>query len=91
MTALEQLLEVQALDTATDQLHHRRDHLPERTELDAVQAALSALDKKASELQAQRDELARNEKRLEDEIALVREKSVQTDKTLYSGTVSVPR
>ena len=91
MTALEQLLEVQALDTATDQLHHRRAHLPERTELDAVQSALTALDKKASELQAQRDELARNEKRLEDEIALVREKAVQTDKTLYSGTVSIPR
>ena len=91
MTALEQLLEVQALDTAADQLRHRRAHLPERTELDAVQSALAALDKKAAEVQTQRDELSRNEKRLEDEIALVREKAVQTDKTLYSGTVNVPR
>ena len=91
MSALEQLLEVQALDTTADQLRHRRAHLPERTELDAVQSALAALDKKAAEVQAQRDELARNEKRLEDEIALVREKAVQTDKTLYSGTINVPK
>jgi hypothetical protein len=91
VTALEQLLEVQALDTTADQLRHRRSHLPEQTELDAVQSALAGLEAKAGELQAQRDELARNEKRLEDEIALVREKSAQTDKTLYSGTVNVPR
>ena len=91
MTALEQLLEVQALDTTADQLRHRRGHLPERTELEAVQSALAALDKRAGEVQAERDDLSRNEKRLEDEIALVREKAVQTDKTLYSGTVSVPR
>ena len=91
MSALDQLLQVQALDTSADQLRHRRAHLPERTELDAVQSALAALDKKAAEVQAQRDELARNEKRLEDEIALVREKAVQTDKTLYSGTINAPK
>lgn len=91
MSALEQLLEVQALDTSTDQLRHRRAHLPERTELEAVQSALTALDAKANEVQTQRDELARNEKRLEDEITMVREKAVQTDKTLYSGTVNIPR
>lgn len=91
MSALEQLLDVQALDTTADQLRHRRGHLPERTELEAVQSALTALEAKAGELQAQRDELARNEKRLEDEIALVREKAAQTDKTLYSGTINVPK
>jgi predicted nucleic acid-binding Zn-ribbon protein len=91
VSALEQLLEVQALDTSTDQLRHRRAHLPERTELEAVQSALTALDAKANEVQTQRDELARNEKRLEDEITMVREKAVQTDKTLYSGTVNIPR
>jgi predicted nucleic acid-binding Zn-ribbon protein len=91
VSAFEQLLEVQALDTHADQLRHRRSHLPEQTELNAVQSALAALEAKASELQAQRDDLARSEKRLEDEIALVREKAAQTDKTLYSGTVNVPR
>jgi len=91
VSALEQLLEVQALDTAADQLRHRRAHLPDRDELAAVQNGLQALEARAGELQTQRDDLSRSEKRLEDEIALVREKSAQTDKTLYSGTVNIPR
>jgi predicted nucleic acid-binding Zn-ribbon protein len=91
VSALEDLLVVQGLDTTADQLRHRRAHLPERAELATCQSRLQALEKEAGEVQAQRDELARNEKRLEDEIAMVREKSVQTDKRLYSGTVNVPR
>lgn len=91
MTALEQLLDVQALDTAGDQLRHRRANLPERAELEKVQAGLHALEARAAEVQAQRDELSRNEKRLEDEITMVRAKAVDTDKKLYSGTVNVPR
>lgn len=89
--ALEQLLEVQSLDTTADQLRHRRAHLPERAELDRVQAALRALEARADEVQTQRDEIARNEKRLEDEIATVRAKAADTDKKLYSGTVNVPK
>ena len=91
MSALEQLLEVQALDTTVDQLRHRRAHMPERTELATLQATLQELESRASAVQAERDEIARNEKRLEDEIAMVREKSAETDKKLYSGTVNVPR
>ena len=91
MSALEQLLEVQALDISTDQLRHRRAHLPERTELASVQSALHALETRAGEVQTERDEIARNEKRLEDEIAMVRDKAAETDKKLYSGTVNVPR
>lgn len=82
---------MQALDLTTDQLRHRRAHLPARTELEEVQSRLRALERAAGDVQAQRDELARNEKRLEDEITMVREKEVQTDKTLYSGSVNVPR
>jgi uncharacterized protein len=91
LTALEDLLEVQALDTLADQLNHRRAHLPERTELATCQTQLSALEKRAAAAQEQRDDLTRNEKRLEDEIAMVRDKAAQTDKKLYSGTVNVPR
>ncbi|MEY2447048.1 MAG: uncharacterized protein QOH79_524 [Acidimicrobiaceae bacterium] len=91
MTALEDLLTVQALDTTTDQLLHRRSHLPERAELATAQTQLRTLERQMGQLQEQRDELTRNEKRLEDEIAMVRDKSTQTDKKLYSGTVNVPR
>jgi predicted nucleic acid-binding Zn-ribbon protein len=88
---LEELLTVQALDTKADQLRHRRATLPERAELAAVQSQLQALERRAAEVQGERDGLARNEKRLEDEIASVRDKAVQTDKRLYSGTVNVPK
>jgi predicted nucleic acid-binding Zn-ribbon protein len=91
MTALEDLLVVQALDTTADQLRHRRAHLPERAELDTCQTQLRTLEQRAAGVQEQRDELTRNEKRLEDEIAMVRDKAAQTDKKLYSGTVNVPR
>jgi predicted nucleic acid-binding Zn-ribbon protein len=91
VTALDQLLDVQALDTTADQLRHKRATLPERAELDKVHAGLRALEARVAEVQAQRDELARNEKRLEDEISMVRSKAADTDKKLYSGTVNVPR
>lgn len=91
MTALEDLLAVQTLDTTADQLRHRRTHLPERAELATCQTRLRALEQRAGAVQEQRDELTRNEKRLEDEISMVRDKAVQTDKRLYSGTVNIPR
>jgi predicted nucleic acid-binding Zn-ribbon protein len=91
MTALEDLLVVQALDTTADQLRHRRTHLPERADLATCQTQLRTLEQRASTVQEQRDELTRNEKRLEDEISMVRDKSEQTNKTLYSGAVNVPR
>jgi hypothetical protein len=91
MKALEDLLAVQALDTTADQLRHRRENLPERAELATAQSELHALEQRAGEVQEQRDELARNEKRLEDEISMVRDKAEQTNKTLYSGTVNIPR
>jgi predicted nucleic acid-binding Zn-ribbon protein len=82
---------VQALDTTADQLRHRREHLPERADLAACQTQLRKLEQRTGEVQGRRDELTRNEKRLEDEISMVRDKATQTDKKLYSGTVNVPR
>jgi predicted nucleic acid-binding Zn-ribbon protein len=91
VTALEDLLVVQALDTLTDQLQHRRAHMPERAELTTIQTQLRSVEQRATAVQAERDDVTRNEKRLEDEIAMVREKAAQTDKKLYSGTVNIPR
>jgi predicted nucleic acid-binding Zn-ribbon protein len=82
---------VQALDLTADQLRHRRAHMAERAELAACEQQLRALDQQVSATQAERDELARNEKRLEDEITMVREKAEQTDKKLYSGSVNIPK
>ncbi len=93
MTAagLDALLEVQALDTITDQLRHRRAHLPERAELAGRHAQLSELESRVRDVQVERDAIASSEKRLEDEIALVSERAKAADQRLYSGTVNIPR
>lgn len=91
MSALEDLLAVQALDTSADQLRHRHAHMPERAELAACESKLRTLDARSAEVQQRRDDLARNEKRLDDEITMVRQKAAETDKKLYSGQVNVPR
>ncbi|MEO7555983.1 MAG: C4-type zinc ribbon domain-containing protein [Acidimicrobiales bacterium] len=87
----EELLAVQALDTAADQMRHRRAHLPERTELRDRQKELATLEARATARQADRDSIARVEKRLEDEIALVRDKAAQFDRSLYAGTTNSPK
>lgn len=89
--ALEALLAVQAIDTHADQLRHRREHLPARADLAATQAQLAELERRAGAVRAERRELSAAEKRLEDEIAMVRDKAKQADAKLYSGTVNVPR
>ena len=89
--SLDALLEVQSLDTIADQLRHRREHMPERSELADRNAKLSDHEARASEVQRERDAISASEKRLEDEIALVTEKAKGADHKLYSGTVNVPR
>ena len=91
MSDLERLLDLQANDTAADQLRHRRATLPERAmlvELDAEDAAVRA---EVAEPQAQRDELARTQKRLEDEIATVEGKAAHVEKQLYDGSMTSPK
>lgn len=91
MSVLEQLLHLQELDTVVDQLRHRRDHLPERAELEEIASAEKDLSSRRSEVSGRRDELAREQKRLEDEVALVEEKRRDTDAKLYGGSVTSPR
>ena len=91
MTDLERLLDLQANDTAADQLRHRRKALPERAalvELDLKEAALRA---EVAEPQAERDGLAREQKRLEDEIAMVEGKAAHVEKQLYDGSMTSPK
>lgn len=91
MTDLAQLLTLQDLDTTVDQLRHRRASLPERARLAEVTAAVAALDEQLAATTIRRDELARSQRRLEDEIEALTAKSVAVDRTLYSGTVTSPR
>ena len=91
MTDLERLLDLQANDTAADQLRHRRTSLPERAVLVELDRKEKAIRAEVSEPQAERDGLAREQKRLEDEIATVEGKAAHVEKQLYDGSMTSPK
>lgn len=88
---LEQLLLVQEHDSRLDQLRHRRAALPERAEADTLRAELGEAQLAAAEGTVAADEVGREQKRLEDEVALVAEKAAAVDTKMYSGTVTNPK
>ena len=85
------LLDVQAEDNRIEVLRHRLASLPERAEMAARQAAVADLDARAAQLAVPRHELERDQKRLEDEVALVRAKADEEEASLYGGRVSAVR
>lgn len=91
MTALASLLDLQSADTALDQLRHKRATLAERAELAAAEASARDLAAQEERTGAARDAVAREQKRLEDEVALLAAKAAAEDKKLYSGTVTAPK
>jgi predicted nucleic acid-binding Zn-ribbon protein len=73
------------------QLHHHLEHLPAR---EARDAATRNLDELLTSLEAQTvigDDLAKQQKRVDDEVESLKVKQQGFDTTLYSGTVSNPR
>jgi uncharacterized protein len=91
MSTFDDLLELQEHDTTIEQLRHRLATLPERAARDAHLESIGAHERATAEVQAHRDELAREQKRIEDEVAIVEDKVAGVDKTLYSGSVTSPR
>jgi uncharacterized protein len=89
--AFDELLRLQEHDTVLSQLRHRRATLPERGALTALAAETKTFDASTAEVQERRDLLAREQKRIEDEVATVESKAEEVDKTLYSGSVTSPR
>jgi uncharacterized protein len=91
MSRWDDLLAVQEHDTKIDQLEHRRRTLPERSELDGVMNELAAVDAATADAEARHGELARSQRRIDDEVAALRAKSDQSNATMYGGTVTNPR
>ena len=85
------LLDVQAHDTRLDQIVHLREHLPARLERDGARTDLAALDTQIAALTDRRDDLARQQKRLDDEIATIGAKRSSVNDALYGGTVTNAR
>ncbi len=90
-TTFDTLLEVQAHDTRLDQIHHLMENLPARTDHDAAAQALAAVEAQIVAATAVRDDLARQQKRLDDEIETINLKRKGVDATLYGGTVTNAR
>jgi predicted nucleic acid-binding Zn-ribbon protein len=88
---LEGLLLVQASDIKLDQLRHKRLTLPERAELETAGREWRTQDARRAEVQAERDMVHAEEKRLDDETTSIGERAAEVDKKMYSGTVTSPR
>jgi len=88
---LEQLLDVQEHDTTADQLRHRLVALPERAELAATISRIGALEAEEVGVTERRAVVERDLSRLEDEVAAIEARKVETDAKLYGGAVNAPR
>lgn len=91
MTDLDRVLELQTNDTTTDQLKHRRQTLAEHAELKAIDAREAAIAASVVEPRAERDSLAREQKRLEDEIAGIEQKVAVVLHQLYEEGLTSPK
>ena len=91
MSQFDDLLVVQEHDTAMDQLKHRRANLPEVGELVQVENSVAALEKRIAAVTADRDEVARRQRRHEDELAALEAKIAEVSGRMYSGAVTIPR
>ncbi|MFE2431397.1 zinc ribbon domain-containing protein [Streptomyces sp. NPDC059373] len=85
------LLEVQALDSRIAQLDHKRRNLPEHTELERLTADLTQLRDLLVAAQTQESDTAREQTKAEQDVDLVRQRSVRDQQRLDSGAVSSPK
>lgn len=85
------LLEVQELDTRLDQLRYQAAHLPEAQELATTQARRAELERLVAELQTRADDLARAQRKADDDVEQVRARRTRDQQRLDSGAVSTPK
>ena len=89
--ALARLLELQNSDSAIDRLKRRLESLPEATRLAEIRARLAELSSDAAIAVKQRDEIAREQDRMEGEIGLLGDKLQREEQRLFSGSVANPK
>ena len=87
MASLDALIDVQALDTRTDQLRHRRETLPQLAAVAEATAARGAVEQRGEVARGRLHDLRQRQKGLEDEAALVEDKAAEIDRKLYDGSV----
>ena len=85
------LLQIQEIDTETEQLQHRRATLGVRRNLDAARSERRELQQQLDTLGLQRIEVLTRQKRLEDEAAIIQARADKDDNRLYSGEITAIR
>lgn len=83
-----QLLVVQAHDSAIVQLLHRRETLAERRALELADEERAHLVSEREAVEADRHLVTREQKRLEDDVAIVADRLALENERLYSGAVT---
>jgi predicted nucleic acid-binding Zn-ribbon protein len=89
--ALESLLALQERDGALDRLLHRHRSLPERDALSRAETDAAALETRLAATRADRDGVARDEQKLDDEARSLGAKATEVEAKMYSGEISSPR
>jgi hypothetical protein len=88
---LDALLVLQEHDGALDRLRHRRATLPERDALARGESDATALGARITTARAERDAIASEEQRIDDEVRSLAAKATEVDQKMYSGEISSPR
>jgi predicted nucleic acid-binding Zn-ribbon protein len=88
---LEAVLLVQERDIALDQLRHKREALPERAALTANATEWRRRETERAEVSERHRVVLAEEKRIDDEAAIVGGKADDVNTKLYSGTVTSPK
>jgi hypothetical protein len=91
VTSLEPLLDLQARDTTLDQLRHQHTTLPERAALASAELLVASLSADAEVVRAERDTVAAEERRLDDEAQGISAQAASAEHKLYSGEISSPK
>ncbi|HKY14194.1 MAG TPA: C4-type zinc ribbon domain-containing protein [Microthrixaceae bacterium] len=91
MTAFDDLLVVQELDTTADQLRHRLETLPARARVAAADARRQQVEAGIADAETRRGVVRRDQSRLEDEVASTEEKERHVEGQLYGGSVTSPK
>jgi uncharacterized protein len=89
--SLRPLLDLQRVDSALDRLKQRKADLPEQRALDEVTAERVQTQKGIADRQETFDKSARDQTRLEGEVASIEEKIAHESNRLYSGDISNPK
>ena len=82
------LLDLQALDSGLDRLAHRRRTLPELAEMQRLDALVAGSRDDVVRAETEAGDLARETKKFEDEITLVRTRKARNDERMASGAVT---